>query len=132
MRALGPALRLGARVGWQNRMVVDDLLTGETTLVVSRATLARPQQGNVRWVAVVPGEHTTNPVWPHASEALMPFPMGSSDNRFTRTRAAAARFARLWSDHTRALALMHGVARPLPGSYFARIDGPTIRVDAFR
>ncbi len=132
-RALGPALRLGAKVAWQNRILVDDLLTKEATLVVSRAMLARPQEGNVRWIAVVPGDQATNPAWPFQSEALMPHPMGSADNRWSRSREASNRIARLRTDHTRALLVMHGVSRPLPGSFLARLnEGRTVRLEALR
>jgi len=132
-RAFGPALRLGAKVTWQNRILVDELLTDEATLVVSRAMLARPQQGNVRWIAVVPGEHVTNPVWPFPSDALMPHPMGSADNRWSRSREVSNRIARLRTEHSRALLVMHGVSRPLPGSFLARLDeGRTVRLEAMR
>lgn len=132
-RALGPALRLGAKVTWQNRIPVDDLLTKEATLVVSRAMLARPQEGNVRWIAVVPGDQATNPAWPTHSEALMPHPIGSEDNRWSRCREAQNRLARLRTEHTRALLVMHGVGRPLPGSFLARLtEGRTVRLEALR
>jgi hypothetical protein len=114
-------------------MIVDELVTDENTLVVSRAMLARPQQGSVRWIAVVPGERTTNPTWPAPSEALHRFPMGSPDNRWSRRRQEQIRIARLRGEHARAVAVIHGVARALPGSYLAQPgDGGTIRLDAFR
>jgi uncharacterized protein (DUF58 family) len=132
-RSFGPALRLGAKVTWQNRILVDELLTDDATLVVSRAMLARPQQGPVRWIAVVPGEHVTNPVWPFPSDALLPHPMGSADNRWSRGREVSNRIARLRTEHSRALLVMHGVARPLPGSFLARLDeGRTVRLEAMR
>ncbi len=132
-RAPGPALRLGAQVSWQNRVVVDELLTDEATLVVSRAMLARPQEGKARWIAVVPGDQVTNPTWALGSEALMPHPMGSADNRWSRSRAEANRTARLRTEHARALLLMHGVARPLPGSFLARLDeGRLVRLEPLR
>lgn len=132
-RSLGPALRIGAKLTWQNRVPVDELLTDEATLVVSRAMLARPQQGHVRWIAVVPGEQMTNVAWPTTSEARLPHPMGSADNRWSRTREASNRVARLRTEHARALLLMHGVSRPLPGSFLARLDeGRTVRLEAMR
>jgi uncharacterized protein (DUF58 family) len=132
-RSLSPALRIGAKITWQNRILVDDLLTDEATLVVSRAMLARPQQGNIRWIAVVPGEHVTNPAWPASSEALLPHPMGSADNRWSRSREESNRIARLRTEHARALLVMHGVSRPLPGSFLARLDeGRTVRLEAMR
>jgi hypothetical protein len=132
-RAFGPALRLGAQVTWQNRILVDELLTDEATLVVSRAMLARPREGNVRWVAVVPGENATSPVLQLPSDAILPHPMGSADNRWSRSREEGNRIARLRTEHARALLLMHGVGRPLPGSFLARLDeGRTVRLEALR
>jgi uncharacterized protein (DUF58 family) len=132
-RAFGPALRLGAQITWQNRVLVDELLTEEATLVVSRAMLARPREGNVRWIAVVPGEHVTSPAWPLPSDAILPHPMGSADNRWSRSREEGNRIARLRTEHARALLVMHGVARPLPGSFLARLDeGRTVRLEALR
>ena len=130
-RAFGPALRLGAKVTWQNRIMVDDLLTDEATLVVSRAMLARPQQGNVRWIAVVPGEQIAHPAWPFPSDALLPHPLGSADNRWLRSREVSNRIARLRTEHSRALLVMHGVSRSLPGSFLARLDdGRSVRLEA--
>jgi hypothetical protein len=63
----------------------------------------------------------------------MPHPIGSEDNRWSRCRDAANRVARLRTEHTRALLVMHGVARPLPGSFLARLtEGRTVQLEALR
>jgi uncharacterized protein (DUF58 family) len=133
LRTMGPALRLGAQISWQNRMVVDELMTDEATLVVSRTMLARPQTANARWIAVLPAGAPTETPWQYASDARMPFPMGSSDNRWSRRRREAVRMARLRGENARALVVMHGAPRALPGSFLARagLNG-TIRLEALR
>lgn len=133
LRSPSAALRLGAQVSWQNGMIVDKLLTDEATLVVSRSVLARPQQGRVRWIAVVPDGEASNPVWPFSSDTRMPHPMGSADNRWTRRRREQTRIAVARTDHVRALLLMHGAPRPLPGSFLARpAENGTIRLEALQ
>jgi uncharacterized protein (DUF58 family) len=120
LRQLGPAVRLGAQVSWQGQMMVDELLTDEPTLVVSTAMLARAQQGRVRWIAVLPPATDDRQAWPFTSDARMPYPMGSSDNRWLRRRGEAKRIARARQDHERAILTMQGnLGRSLPGSFLA-------------
>lgn len=119
-RAIEPALRIGATVTWQNQVLVDDLLTDEATLVVSRASVARPQQGRIRWIAVVPSGDSREPKWPYGSDTRMPYPMGAPDNRWSHRRREAARLALARRDHGRALIMMYGAPRNLPGAFLAR------------
>ncbi len=130
-RVLEPALRFGAQVTWQDRMLVDELLTDDATLVVSRAALARPHVGRTSWIAVVPAPVARDAKWPYSSGACMPYPMGTPDNRWSRRRRDAARVARARQDN--ALIVMHGVARSVPGSFLARdANDGTIRLETMR
>jgi uncharacterized protein (DUF58 family) len=120
LRTLGSALRFGAEIGWQNRMPVEELFTGEATLVVARSVLTHPSAaGSERWVVVLPDISPSFP-WPFGSGAAVPYPAGSSDNRWSRRREAAERFSRMRTDHARAILVMQdNVVRPPPGSLTA-------------
>jgi uncharacterized protein (DUF58 family) len=118
LRAPDAALRLGAQVSWQSRMTVDELLTDEETYVVSRAVITHPPaNGKTRWIVVLPT--VTTPHWPFSSGARLPYPMGSSENRWSHRRRIANRLAIARRDHTQALMMMRvDVARPPPGSFY--------------
>lgn len=134
LRAPHLAQRLGARVGWQNRVPVEQLLTDEATFVVSRAVLAPPPADpKFKWIVVtppVPAELT----WPFPSSARHRHPMGSSDNRWSLRRRAIERFNRARGDHARTLlAVGTRLLPPPPGSFTAGTtsDG-TIKLEAIR
>ena len=120
LRAFGAALRFGAEIGWQNRMPVEELFTGEATLVVARGVLTHPSAcGAERWVIVLPEISPAFP-WPFSDGASLPYPPGSSDNRWLRRREAKERFSRMRTDHAKAMLVMQdNVVRPPPGSLTA-------------
>jgi uncharacterized protein (DUF58 family) len=127
LRALGPALRLGAQVAWQNRMRVEELLTDEPTFVVARAVVA-PPPANVRWIVVLPTALGPEPPWP-TSGGRFRYPMGSSENRWSQRRRVETRLALGRYDRRRLLG-MGCNARP-PGGFIAA-PGPegAIRLEA--
>ena len=134
LRAPAAALRLGARAAWQNHMLVDELLTDEPAFVVSHAVLTRPPaHGKARWILVLPKVAVGMP-WPYPSGARLPFPVGSTENRWSLRRREANEHASKRRDHARALVAMRGsVAHPPPGSFCAQqtLSGG-IRLEALR
>jgi uncharacterized protein (DUF58 family) len=134
LRTPGPALRLGAQVSWQGEMRVDELLTDEATFVVSRGVLVHPSaHPKARWIVVLPAIARGLP-WPFQSGARFPFPMGSSENRWSHRRREGNRLALARRDHAQALlAIRADIARPPPGSFVAvpTRDG-AIRLEAVR
>lgn len=135
LRALDPALRLGAQVQWQSRVPLSELVTDQATYVVSRAILASPlEQKSIRWILVFPSAISAEPPWPSAgSGARLRFPMGSSENRWTLRRRHETRTAIARRDRARVLGMRGDVVRPLPGSFFVvpAADG-AIRIEATR
>lgn len=134
LRAPDAALRIGAQVGWQSRIPVDELFTDEATYVVSRAVLARPlQQASVRWIVVFPTALSPEPPWPSPSGARLRYPMGSSENRWSLRRREETRTALARRDRALVLGMRGDVVRPLTGSFFVRpsADG-AIRIEATR
>jgi hypothetical protein len=91
-RALSPALRLGAEVRWQGALRVGDLLTEGTSVVVSFRLQPDPvHQGaaapNVRWIVVpVSTWALSDEPLQRPSPAVLPHPMGSPENRWSRRR----------------------------------------------
>jgi hypothetical protein len=128
LRALGPALRLGAQVAWQNRMPVGELLTTEPTFVVTRAIVA-PPPANVRWIVVLPTALGQEPPWSTTGVRLR-YPMGSSDNSWSHRRRVQTRLAVAHYDRRRLLGMHGNGARP-PGSFVAapQLEG-AIRLEA--
>jgi uncharacterized protein (DUF58 family) len=132
-RAPGPALRLGAHVAWQSRIPVDELLTNEATFVVSRGVLTYlPLEEKSRWILVVPPAF--EPSWPAGSSARLPYPAGSSDNRWSRRRRVHEERVRAQTDHLRALMIMGtNIMRPPPGSFVALPTAAgAVRLEALR
>jgi uncharacterized protein (DUF58 family) len=133
-RSSAAALRLGAQVAWQRSQIVGQVLTDEPTFVVSRSVLADPaQHPKARWIVALP-VGVTEPPWPLTAAARLPFPMGSSDNRWSQRRTEAARIALARRDHSHALRMRRNdVAPPPPGSFLAIpcTDGK-IRLEALR
>jgi uncharacterized protein (DUF58 family) len=131
LRSPTPALRLGAQVAWQDRMMVDELLTDEATFVVSRAILARPPAGGkVRWIVVLPTGVSSEPPWVFPSTARLPYPMGSSDNRWSHRRQVETRRLLAHRDRARVLSIRADVAYPPPGSFLAVPRDGVIRLEA--
>ncbi|MDB4945598.1 MAG: hypothetical protein JWP97_5132 [Labilithrix sp.] len=118
------ALRFGARMAWQDRMTVEQLVTAESTYVVSRAVLyAGAAPAHARWILVLP-ELVTEPAWTPRSPALLAYPMGTPDNRFSVRRRAELDVALARRDHGRTvMALRADVAPPPAGSFVVRYRG---------
>lgn len=129
-----PVLRLAARATWQHERMVNEMMSDEATFVVSRGVLAPPPpESKVRWIVVAPPPSREEPRRV-PSAALLPYPMGSADNRLSRRRRAAARSARELRDRARArAALGAGLLAPPPGSLVAHASsGGPIRLEALR
>ena len=119
LRDPAAALRLGAKVSWQSGMMVDELLTDEATFVVSRAVLVPPApHAKVRWIVVFPTGIAPDQPWRFQSGARLPYPMGSSENRWSHRRREESRLALARRDRARLLAMRPDVARPPLGSFF--------------
>jgi len=94
------ALRLGARVAWQDQVTLAELLApGVRQVVVS----SRPRQiaspADVAWVVVPESAWTSPEPWPPINTPLtLPFPMGAADNRLGRRRREQRRNTRMWHD----------------------------------
>jgi uncharacterized protein (DUF58 family) len=126
VRAAAAARKLAAKVSWQNRMTVNDLLADGDAIVVSRGiVVAPPDDAKVRWILVAPGISPELPC-PFPTTAWHPFPMGAPDNRPSRRRRAMADFVRARGDHGRAiLAMQANAAAAPPGSLVAMVPhGP--------
>jgi len=151
LNAEAPSLALGSRVRWQSKLSVESMLGGRATAIRNAGAgavivvswrlqeRARLREG-VRWI-VVPGRWWTDPgldlVRPWRSFAVLPHPMGSPDNRWSRRRQEQRRRERLAGDRA-AFAIsssdhLHWVAqgraplaptRKREGSFVARPKGP--------
>jgi uncharacterized protein (DUF58 family) len=109
-QSLASALRLGAEVRWQSSVGVADMLSDEPSIVVSYRLQPDPvtaeRAAHVRWINVPVS------VWARFDEplqqpslALLPHPIGSPDNRWSRRRRERLRLLR--ARHDRALLLEH-------------------------
>ena len=134
LRTTAPALRLGAQVEWQGRMMVDELLTDEATLVVSRAVLARPHPyDKARWIVVLPSAISPEPPWRAPSNARWHYPMGTLENRWSQRRREENRVAIARRDRARTVAMRADMVRPPPGSFLACPEATgAIRVEVIR
>jgi len=132
LRNHGPAIALGARVTWQNRMMVDELFTDEATYVISRAVVARgPLAPKIRFILVMPT--VSEPRWPYIAGARLPFPMGTPDNRYALRKELSDKLARERADHARALLAMRvNFMEPPPGSFTAFCGDDGIRLEALK
>ena len=114
--------------------MVDELLTDEATFVVSRAVLVQPPpHGKARWIVVLPTGISPDPPWLLTSGARLPYPMGSSDNRWSHRRRDESRLALARRDRLRVLGTRADVARPPAGSFYVvpNRDG-AFRLEAVR
>jgi uncharacterized protein (DUF58 family) len=116
--------RLGARVTWSSIPIASMLKPGVAQIVVS----SRPQRvdSEASWV-VVPEVAWTGPEEdiPHASWAMLPFPIGSAENRRGRRLRERRRILGVWEQRTAfsqatcwvdwASFSGHYVARPIMG-----------------
>lgn len=120
LRNPAAALRLGAQVAWQRASLVGELLTDDATFIVSRGVLADPtQHPKARWIVALP-VGVTEPPWPLTAAARLPFPTGSSDNRWSQRRHEGQRIAITRRDHAHALRMRRNdIAKPPPGSFMA-------------
>jgi len=87
LRAMSLAERLGARAAWQKAVEVSALLSSERTIVVSHRLPVSSAEEAARWV-VVPAELWTP--FPEPAQrphyGLLPYALGSADNRWSRRR----------------------------------------------
>jgi uncharacterized protein (DUF58 family) len=99
-RAISSAQRLGARARWQETLPPSSLLSEDRTIVVSHRLPRTPEEAAFRWI-VVPAE-----LWSPIPErpqqptfGLLPYAIGSADNRQSRRAADRARRERSRGDH---------------------------------
>jgi uncharacterized protein (DUF58 family) len=98
---LALAERLGARARWQSSFPVTNLLSkDEPSIIVSHRLPANPAEAAERWI-VVPAE-----LWSPFAETpqrpslgLLPHPIGSADNRWSRRKRDRIRRETARSDH---------------------------------
>ena len=131
-RAPLEALQLGAAVTWQSQHSVDDLLTDESTFVISSRIVTHPPKNfRIRWI-LVPPAGITEPEWHVPSGLRTPFPLGHEENRWSahKERMKALADARL--DHARAVrAMFTSAASPPPGSFCVVHASPvSLRLEA--
>lgn len=124
-RGMSRAERLGASVRWQDALSPGALLTKERSLVVSHRLPVDAIEGAARWV-VVPAELWTpfrEPRAPLSTACRLAHPIGSADNRWSRTGPEHARRARARGDYGGFLSLSaHSHARRA-GNLVARPTG---------
>lgn len=127
------ARRVGADVQWQDTLTLAGLVTDEPTIIVSHRFQPDPSPGgDARWI-IVP-----EPVWTcfderprEISPALLPHPMGTAENRWSRRRRERIRQARALRDHKSFARAAADSAPRKSGSYIARPDwGSKIRLEA--
>jgi uncharacterized protein (DUF58 family) len=132
-RATAAALRLGAHVRWQDELAVQRLIEPGGTIVVSyRLQPDPPEHPAARWI-VVPRS-----LWPRAdltpltpSPGVMPHPMGTADNRWSRRRDEQLRRRQARRDSELFVRLAESTAPPRAGAFLARRTGPsTIALEA--
>jgi hypothetical protein len=132
---LSQALRMGAGVRWQEELPLQGLVTNEAAIVVSFRLQPDPRgAGTVRWI-VVP-----EPVWTcfddrpqQGTPGVLPHPMGTADNRWSRRRRERARQATALRDHKTFSQLCAEREKPRPGTFVARDAGPLrVRLEALR
>jgi hypothetical protein len=124
-RMPAPALRLGASVRWQEEMPAADLVDRDPTVVVSYRLQPDPKDsGTVRWI-IVP-----EPMWTRfdappqmASPAILQYPVGSADNRWSRRRRDRIARERARRHHQAFGDLTAHVAARRAGSFFAWPQG---------
>jgi uncharacterized protein (DUF58 family) len=101
------ALKLAARVTWQGAVPVASLLAParKGAPAVRRIVIAmrppRTRDDEVAWIVLPDGAWTAaEQSVPSAALSLLPYPIGSGDNRFERRRAEARRVAMMWTDRS--------------------------------
>ncbi|HET7502090.1 MAG TPA: DUF58 domain-containing protein [Kofleriaceae bacterium] len=101
VRSPREALRLGARVAWQNELPLHTLLASGAArqLVVSARPRELPGAVAPSWVVVPESAWVSPEQWPPiANPTTLPFPIGSADNRLGRRRRERLRNTRMWHD----------------------------------
>lgn len=133
-QALRAALRLGAAAHWQGSVEACDLLGAGAAVVVSyRAQPARAGSSGPepRWIVVPePAWTGSDALAKPASAGDLPYPMGSSDNRWSRRRRERLR-VELARRHHGTLTNLTDADRSV-GSFLARPDGDRVRLEEVR
>jgi uncharacterized protein (DUF58 family) len=102
------ALKLAARVTWQGSVSLPSLLAtrqrGAVTAARQVVIATRPPRthdDDVTWIVLPDGAWTAaEQSVPSSTLAVLPYPIGSGDNRFERRRAEARRVAMMWTDRS--------------------------------
>ncbi len=120
-RALAPALRLGARASWQAGLPASTLLSKARSIIVSHRLPASTTEATARWI-VVPAE-----LWTPFAElpqrrslGLLPYRIGSADNRWSRRRQERLRRETSRCDHAALGALTAHGRDHRAGNFVAR------------
>lgn len=117
-RGTAGAARVAARVTWQGRLPVEELLADERTIVVARGVTLGATSAvfpDVRWIIAAP--ELSEVPWTLPPAFLHAYPAGSTDNRWSRRRQHVAELAKRRFDQGRALlAMRRHLAEPPPGT----------------
>ena len=121
------ALRLGARIGWQNQIALTRLLArgAARQLVVSariRSLAAHDGVVEPRWIVVPEPAWTTPETWlPNLMPNVLAFPLGAADNRRGRRRREDRRMELVQRDRAMFSQAMNCTGwQPTPGHFIAR------------
>ena len=127
------ALRLGAQARWQDTVRLDRLIGDDPVIVVSCRMQPDPiERGPVRWILV------PEPTWtcfddrsPAPTPGVLPHPVSTADNRWSRLRRDRLRRERALRDHKRFGKMCEHLEKPRKGSFIARDAGPLrVRLEA--
>ncbi len=99
-RGMADAQRLGAAIAWQDAIPPRDLVDDARTIVVSHRLPKTDEESAATWI-VVPAELWSTFDAPRVtpSHGVLPYPMGSADNRWSRRRLERARRDKERWDH---------------------------------
>ncbi|APR79242.1 Hypothetical protein A7982_04589 [Minicystis rosea] len=129
------ALRLGAQARWQDTLRLDRLTSNESSIVVSCRMQPDPvDAGPVRWILVPESVWTCFEDRPKiATPGVLPHPVGTADNRWSRVRRERMRRDHALEEHKRFSAMCENLIKPRQGSFIACDAGPLrVRLEALQ
>jgi uncharacterized protein (DUF58 family) len=127
------ALRLGAEARWQDQLGLEAILGDAPSIVVACRVQPDPQGRTPRWILV------SEWAWTRYDEALqtpsvgmLPHPVGSPENRWSRRRRDRLRRERARRDHGRFTSHCTDRAEVPEGSLVARPSKARVRLEVLR
>ncbi|MFT3770292.1 MAG: DUF58 domain-containing protein [Minicystis sp.] len=132
-QTMSEALRLGAQARWQDVLPIDGLTSNEMTVVVSCRRQPDPKdRGALRWIVVPEAVWTCfddRPRFP--TPGILPHPIASADNRWSRLRRERMRQEGALRDHKTFSKLCADTTKAQAGDFVARDAGPLrVRLEA--